>query len=296
MDRTLIEDGNNLYIRMDAEADPGGLYELRMISHNQPKELVPMHVSGEKGHTVFDYNITGLASLRDCEGKDSAEYLYSVIFALERLGETLEEHLLSADRVILDTDMIFLRKETGAVCFCYFPGKSGSFQDSVQSLMEYFLKIIEPLNEEEVLLLYGLYQKTRENNVRPRTLADFWRENRGREKLPEEDRSTIAEARAANAGLPVPRTGKAEAAIYRDLGLEPETTNRPFLKWKARQEEAENIYSLEERKENDMREPENTRAAEAARPSKLNRFFRNNVFELAATAVVMAGLVMYFSR
>jgi len=290
MDRKILEDGNERILRMMTEPDTEHVYELRMISHSHPRELLPVRISGEQGLSACDYNITGLASLKDCEGQDAADYLYSVVFALERLGETLGEHLLSPDRVLLDPETIFLKKETGTVSFCYFPGKKGGFQDSLQALMEYFLKIIEPLGEAEVLLLYGLYQKSREPNVRPGTLADFWRDTRGNAPIPEDDTLTLA---PRGAGAPA-LSSRDDPAVFRDLGLEDSTVSRPFLKWRSRQEAVfEDVEDIQE----SPSAPETATDGEVIRRQPdVRRFFKKNVIEIAATVIVAAGLVMYFVR
>jgi len=288
MEKRILEDGKDRILRLSAEPETDLAYELRMISHSQPKELLPVRVNRVPGHTDYDYPVTGLASLKDCEGRDSADYLYSVIFALERLGETLSEHLLSADRVVLDPELIFLKKETGTVSFCYFPGKERPFQDALQSLMEYFLNIIEPLGEAEVLLLYGLYQKAREPNAGPGTLADFWRENRGNEKIREEETRALAPREPGT----LTQSEREDRAIYRELGLQEDAVSRPFLRWKAREEpvsdETDSFGEIGTEKEKE--------AEEISKDSKLLRFIRKNGLEMAAAAVVAAGLIVYLNR
>ncbi|MBQ1376784.1 MAG: hypothetical protein IIY77_02335 [Lachnospiraceae bacterium] len=176
MEKQILDDGRSRYLRLEDESVPENMYEIRMINHNKPEGLLVFHME-ETGKTVqYDYFISGLSSLKSCTEEDDTDYLYSVIFALEHLSDVFYEYMLSPDRLELDPETIFVRKETGSLYFCYYPGKKSSFQQSLQELMEFFVKVMDPNDEPSVLLLYGLYRKSREENVTMKTLAEFWRE------------------------------------------------------------------------------------------------------------------------
>ena len=182
MEKQILDDGRSRYLRLEDESVPENMYEIRMINHNKPEGLLVFHME-ETGKTVqYDYFISGLSSLKSCAEEDDTDYLYSVIFALEHLSDVFYEYMLSPDRLELDPETIFVRKETGSLYFCYYPGKKSSFQQSLQELMEFFVKVMDPNDEPSVLLLYGLYRKSREENVTMKTLAEFWRERKNEER------------------------------------------------------------------------------------------------------------------
>lgn len=208
MKETMVRDGKHVFLRLEAEEGFDEGYEFRMITNNRPERLLKMSVSREGRSVFLDYNVSGLVSLESC-AEETEALLYAVISALEKTGGILSEYLLSPDRLSLSPSHVFVRKETGQVWFCYVPGKEGSFRDSVTELMEFFMKKAAPSEPAEVLLLYGLYQKSREENVTPESLAEYWRTEKDairKEDLPPE---------IEDAEIPFP-----EEDVYALLGME----------------------------------------------------------------------------
>lgn len=208
MNDTLIQDGKYTFLRIETDAGFDGGFELRMITNNQPEMLLKMMLNRESRVTHLDYNVSGLVSLSSCE-KEGGEYLYSVISGLEKLGSVLTEYLLTPDGLSLEPTRIFVRKETGQVYFCYVPGREGTFRESVRALMEYFMKVFTPENSEEILLMYGLYQKSGEETVTPVSLAEYLREQK------KEDHGNIEVPREEPPEIEFP-----EDEIYAELGME----------------------------------------------------------------------------
>ncbi len=177
MENNIIAYGRNQYLRIFSPEPIGNLYEVRMLHDNTPPGLLPMLSNRDISGEYFDYCITDMVSLRESEGdEDLQKYLYSIIFALERLSETLRAYFLPEQQVSLLPEHIYLRKEVGEVLFCYVPGQSSTVSAELCGLMEFFLKHLCPVKEAEVLLLYGLYQKARESTVNLKSLSVFYRQ------------------------------------------------------------------------------------------------------------------------
>ena len=209
MKNDYVQEGKYTFLRIEAIEEADSRFEVRMITNNQPERLLKMVVTRVGGQSFFDYNVTGLSSLSSLETEVST-YLFSVVSGLERLGEVLPEYLLSADELSLEPEHIFVRKETGQIYFCYLPGKAEPFQKSVRAMMEFFMKNAAPADPEEVLLLYGLYQRSREEDVGPASLAALWREKKAsrprQEELPMIEEPTVE--------FP-------DEDVYAELGMEP---------------------------------------------------------------------------
>ena len=208
------------------------LFEIKMINANQPAGLLPMHIFHEKDQVIYDYDITGLRSLKDSEGDEvQVDYLYSLITALARESEILTEFMLSPDKLQLSPETIFFKQWAGEVFFCYDPGKTESLQVSLQRLMEYFLKKLDPKEEEDILFIYGLYQRTREPMVTLASLNEFFLENREKYlKIGEEREKKQKAAQEKHESDSVELI--AENSVYEDLGLEKpqHTMTFPFLR------------------------------------------------------------------
>lgn len=217
-------DGKSAYLRFSdrGESLSEHLYEIKMINANRPAGLLPMHVAQEDGRLLYDYDITGLKSLKDSEGDEvQVDYLYSLITSMAREAEVLTEFMLAPDKLRLSPEAIFFRQWTGEVFFCYDPGKTESLRTSLNRLMEYFLKKLDPKEEEDVLFMYGLYQRTREPVVTLTSLQEYFLENREKYlKIGEEREKKKEQKDAENSRERTPAETIAENSIYEDLGLE----------------------------------------------------------------------------
>ena len=134
----------------------------------------------------------------------------------------------------LDPEAIFLKKETGMVCFCYYPAKAGTFQQAFQAMMEWFMRKLNPVDEEDVLLLYRLYQRSRENDMTIKEPAAIWKEaklNRAEEE--KEDAGNEASfIRADNSFDREPADEKSRLLL--DLGIQLPVKETSFSRWKKR--------------------------------------------------------------
>ena len=169
----IVRDGRNVYLRIPLDPGFEAGFAFRMITSVQPSCLLPVGIVRE-GHAVLaDYRISGWTALSSVPGEDLPGLLYGLISALKSAADELAECLLSADDLSLDPHRIFLKRETGEIRFCYLLEDAIPFGESLQELMEFFIRTAKPSGEQEVLLLYGLYQKSREENVTPEVLTAF---------------------------------------------------------------------------------------------------------------------------
>ncbi len=206
--------GNPRYLDIVCEGDTGPEYERRMLSRNQPRGLLKMHLTVDGERAVFHYNINGLVSLKEFTERTGKDCSDTLVRALERLSDTLFSYMLSESKLELAPERIFLREDSGAVSFCYNPGKQESFSESLQKLTEYWIRALEPEKEGDVLLLYALYRKAREPGIGLTDFVKFYHEKRT-----EADRAEIPERVE-----PVPEE---RMEIMEELGLE---TGSRYLK------------------------------------------------------------------
>ena len=223
MEGNYYSDGVNRFYRVYASEKNQGLYEVGMINHNQPELLLRLHLTQEGDRPCFDYHVSGLQALSECQAEDlQGDYLYSIVFSLAYAAEIVESYLLSPEDLVLSPDQIFLRRESGQVFFLYYPGQEGTLQEHLLNLMEHFMKVLNPTEEDEVLLLYGLYQKARESNVTLTTLSEYWQSMRGKQPF-------------SKAADPVETDLPAEEEtdpVYEELGLQPAAHGRAYSKWR----------------------------------------------------------------
>lgn len=229
-------DGKSIYLRVSGSAETmaENLYEIKMINANKPAGLLPVHISRSEDGVFCDYEITGLRSLKDSEGDAvQVDYLYSLITAMAKEAEVLAEFMLDPNKLLLTPETIFFRPWAGEVHFCYDPGKNEPLQSTLRSLMEYFLKKLDPKDEEDILFMYGLYQRTREPMVTLTSFHEFFLENRERYlKIGEEREQRLLEQKKKESEAALSVEQITENSLYEELGLEktPRTASFSFLK------------------------------------------------------------------
>lgn len=226
MNFEIITEGSEKYLKVFGEALVDS-YEYRMLNHNDPAGFLPLQRRFENGERCYLYAISGLISLKEAMNAGDRNYLEGIILALEHIVEELNELFLSADRLLLSPEQIFIRPENGMFCFCYYPGKKESVRASLETLMEFFVKTMNPTEEDDVMLLYGLYQRTRETNVTIGTLTTYWREKR-KEKLRSDPEAYVAG----------PGPEEEDKTYYDSLGLTVPVKKTAFSGWLARRQKA----------------------------------------------------------
>lgn len=296
----IVRDGKNVYLRIPLDPGFEAGYAFRMISCVQPSCLLPVGIVRE-GHQVFaDYQISGWTALSSVPSEDLLNLLYGFVNALKEASDELTECLLSSDDLSLDPGHIFLRRETGEIRFVYLLEGTKPFGESLQGLMEYFIKTAKPSGEQEVLLLYGLYQKSREENVTPEVLASCRAELMGGPKnspkarqtedksadVPWEGETRLSSERQGAGYL----NGDEDAEeIYERLGMDPEDRESGFSRWK-KEREAKTEKKAEEPKRA-RKEPESIPVKTIVdAKEKPQSFLRKHLPEIliGAAAVILA--------
>lgn len=222
----IIRDGKNCYLRVLLEdgTEPG--YEIKMINRTQPGHFLRISLMEQYHRLYLDYNITGLVPVSEVEKNDLLTYLYAIISSLSRLGEECAEYLIPAEKVDLSPEHIFLRMETGQIYYVFSPEKQETQQESLQLLLEHFMKNANLVHEEDVLNVYGMYQKTLEKNVTFQGLYDYLKEAR---RNPEDGAFAYGVASKETERQKTDDRSP-ENALYGSLGIDVEDET-PFDAW-----------------------------------------------------------------
>lgn len=280
MTENYISDGKNCYLRLEAMYDNG--YEFRMIRQNQPEMLLDFHPSGS-AERALDYNVTGLASLFSLRESSVFNYLYPVLYALERLGGILRSYLLRPEGLVLRPETIFLKRNTGQFYFCYVPGQVTPLRNNLMTLVEFFMKYAEPGSESEVLLLYGLYQKGREETASLQDLAAYYREALKKPEAEEMENPFSEDDPGA----------MEEAGIYADLGMDPIPKKKTRL-FSGRTDPAQR--EARGKDSQTIPEPE-TDANPEEKPKtiteKVVKQVKAHLFEVVVAGIVIAGALLF---
>ncbi len=188
-----VDDGKDLFLIREFRENETEHMALRMLGSYAPKGLLPVRFRRETDRITAQYRVSGLLSLTEAmKDSDQETILRAVTAAISDIGPVLQAYFLSLGQLSLEPSEIFLDTRK-SVHFLYLLSAERNFQQSLQSLMEFFLRKMNPREEDRVLLLYGLYQKSREETVGSDSLFRYYQEW-------EKNRSPKYEASGTEAG------------------------------------------------------------------------------------------------
>lgn len=303
MDDRIVTDPEGISLFIYAE-DAADNYETRMIMNNKPEGLIPLDIREEAGKKVLHYRVKGLLPLKTLPERSQTELLYNVIFALERLESVLSSYMLSEDRILLEPETVFLDPENKKVRFCYDPGKEASFRASFQRLMEWFIRNMKPAEEEDVLTVYRIYQKSREDDLTLKDPAMIWREEKLKKKeLPAEMKTySPGGSYQASQAFEIREETDESTRILMDIGIRPMQKESGFDLWRKRNvfEESYDDRQWQETKK-DISYPEEEafgKKEEYLRkiPDHLREAVKENRLESAALVIMILVVIFLLIR
>lgn len=139
-------------------------YQVRMLRENRISGLLSISAHGEGQSTVYEYDITGLVSLRQYykQRKITREEMNQFLKRIQEvIGET-EGYLLNPNRLILNPDYIFY--EEGVCKFCYFPQGDEDIRMSFHRLMDDFVQWTDYQDVSSVKTAFYLHKETMKEN------------------------------------------------------------------------------------------------------------------------------------
>ncbi len=170
LNREYKREGINYYIVIEQEVEKQ--LELKMLSRNQPKTLLPIELRNQNGSTYFYYNITNEKNLKKLTEKTALSYT-EIKTLFESIFETIEmtkEYLLEADSLLFEEETIY---KSDKYRFIYIPGRKSNIVNQIQNLVLYLMDKIDHQDQEAVVYIYGLYRIIREGNFDIKLLRDL---------------------------------------------------------------------------------------------------------------------------
>lgn len=167
-DRTFYQkSGEKSYLVICSGDEPDLPYQINMIRYNDIAGLLPVQFFIEDGEYRYFYDISCMESLyeRMKQKKYSIKEIRTVMSDLYRCVLQMEEYLLDTDCLILEPEYLFTAKDRFNIQFCFYQDKKETFEKSLEKLFDYFLNQLDYQDEKTVVLVYSLYQKSREEHV-----------------------------------------------------------------------------------------------------------------------------------
>ena len=156
---------NQSYMIITGDAINVG-FEEAMLRENSVASLLDFHTMEVNGETQFWYDITGKKSMRDFFEQEGIT-LETLRMVFEKIGEAYErlsDFLIAEEHVCISPDLVFFPQgtQTGA-CLCYCPMEHMSYDQQLQSVVEYLLSVVDHRKVEVTRICYEMYEITNRN-------------------------------------------------------------------------------------------------------------------------------------
>ncbi|MDU3490273.1 MAG: DUF6382 domain-containing protein [Clostridiales bacterium] len=170
-------------------------YTEQIVLRNRIEILTDLTCRNFNGERNIYYDITGLRSFSEMfTGENDRIELTDIIRiagSFDMLFQTIDEYLLDINEVYLDQETFFYDPEIRSYKFIYIPGIRREISDFRQGIRSVWDRVIEKFDyqrdPEDLVYIYGVYQKICSNNFDMKKLFD------GYEKLEEKKTEEVTD-------------------------------------------------------------------------------------------------------
>ena len=137
-------------------------FEIQMINRQENGSLLPVRYQNDNLY----YTVDGLQLLEERMKQTVLDFseVYKILEALIQTLKELEQYMLLPDSVVLNSEMLYIDTTTKCLHLCYVPGYQGNIQKEFCALMEFLMNRVNHLDDNLVVLIYGVYHITKEDN------------------------------------------------------------------------------------------------------------------------------------
>ena len=175
MEFKLVRDGFRNYLQIENVTVQEEQYETQMMLQNDLSYFLKLEIRGINQDRKYCYCVNSKQSLKRVLDLKAIGYgeLKEILMGLLSALKQLKEYFLKEDRVYLNLDAIYTELERREIYLCYIPGYSENIGIQVRNLMEQLMDAIDHTDQDAVVLVYGLYRITRQENYTLKDLEDF---------------------------------------------------------------------------------------------------------------------------
>ena len=174
METEIRKELNRVSLILKAEAENRS-YETRMFLACHVRGLLPCGLRHVNNESVYSYDITGRQTLESlCETKElGLPDLKWILNGILKVPAEMEEYLLSADRLSLEPNMIFLNSAEKKVELVFLPFDGRDFAVSLRQMTEFLLTRLDRADGEAVMFGYRFFRLVMEREMQPERLLEF---------------------------------------------------------------------------------------------------------------------------
>lgn len=161
-----------------------GDYRTRMVCNNNIPGFNKASIKQFNNEIIIYYDISGKMSMINeyAVTKMRANDIRNYIMGIQRMQESVKQYMLDLNKVILDLDFVYIKKNDRLPQFCYYPQKEESFYKSLQKVFDKMIEVADHSDRETVIVSYGLQQlRIGESNITLNEIIQFLNESRQQE-------------------------------------------------------------------------------------------------------------------
>ena len=155
----------NLFVLKDQEIGVG-MFQEKMLEHNQLEGLLPIRVQRMNGERMIYYDLYGLQPLSEvCHVTlPNTEQLTTLVQGILQVIKRLGEFLLKEDDILLTLEYMFVKLPDYQVKLCYYPGYQMPIKKQISQLFEVLMSCVDYGDRDAVYLIYSLYMKSKDES------------------------------------------------------------------------------------------------------------------------------------
>lgn len=140
--------------------ESGYLFEEKVMQEQKCKAILPFDIRRVDEDSYYYFNISGKLSLYEYfqdkkKSVDDYKNIYGKIF---EAVEELEEYLLPAEGILLNSKNVFYDEKTDKIYFCYLPAIKNDLMKQLLDMTEELLEIINYEDRKLVEYLYDAHE------------------------------------------------------------------------------------------------------------------------------------------
>lgn len=142
-------------------------FSVQMILRNPMTGLLVCGVRYLEGKQCFFYEITSRQSLSALleQKKLSCQEIKAIFESLFEVIERVDEYLLGPEQLLLEPEYIYGDTNGKKYSFCFCPACNRDIFQQIRNLAEEMLPYIDHQDKQAVLLGYGIYRISMEDNI-----------------------------------------------------------------------------------------------------------------------------------
>lgn len=166
-------------------------YQLRMLKNNFIPHLAHVDGTGRDGTSRYTFRSDGGILIeekfrsRDIRAKDVLTFTEQLL----ETAESLTEHMLNPDRILLSPELVFAEEENFR--FCYLPAGRDytdvTLGGSFHRMTEYFVEKLDYRETDGILLVYRLHKETMQENFDLKKILEEYKEESAECRKEEEE-------------------------------------------------------------------------------------------------------------